>query len=471
MRKSPITSIETERTAHSSMHSSAYTATTAAIGASRLQQQQQQQQQQQPSPGTNAQTLLSPAELTSMYARQFAATKTAAPTIYQAAAAASALTAQQTYTHGLTVLRCARSRAPVDPHVYRDWLIFEERLKQSYRRLQKKKRSYLAQIIAFGILVLYFAWFGFFGTKTYRFTCKLLSAGSAYCIYLIATNRKFLQSVKYPAQCNRVLHQFRMRFEANPLQSSRSLLAAPTVPSTATSSGATHDEGSNVAGSDGGGMAGTAAKPPSFLAEAQLAFFPTVPQQLRDGYLEFKATYYRKRDAAKRRQQERLRREKQRKNSTSMASFKTNERKPKRRSHHQIYSQAGGVSQSSEAGSGGSLPASLAAAGGGGGAAAAGPLLAGIESATDDGSTTSSSVVSRGPGSGAGRRMNSRLIYALPEHLSNSESDAQDDVMPLSRHAQQAAGSINAMLSPNAPSAAPAHPAVYWSKDYSRDRS
>ncbi|KAJ2317133.1 hypothetical protein GGI00_006840, partial [Coemansia sp. RSA 2681] len=68
-----------------------------------------------------------------MYTRQFAMSKTAAPNIYQAAVSAAAATANQTYTHGLTVLQCARSRAPVDPHVYRDWLIFEERLKQSYR--------------------------------------------------------------------------------------------------------------------------------------------------------------------------------------------------------------------------------------------------------------------------------------------------------------------------------------------------
>ncbi|KAJ1933746.1 hypothetical protein FBU59_005927, partial [Linderina macrospora] len=94
---------------------------------------------------TRAPTQLSAGELTSMYARQFATTKASGSlsSIYQAAANASVPSPRQQYSHGLTVLQCARTGAPVDPHVYRDWLIFEERLKQNYRRLQKKKRSYL----------------------------------------------------------------------------------------------------------------------------------------------------------------------------------------------------------------------------------------------------------------------------------------------------------------------------------------
>ncbi|KAJ1965250.1 hypothetical protein GGI12_000900 [Dipsacomyces acuminosporus] len=162
-----------------------------------------------------------------------------------------------------------------------------------------------------------------------------------------------------------------------------------------------------------------AAKSTGFLADPQLAFFPTVPQQLRDGYLEFKATYYRKRDAAKRRLQERMRREKQRKNSASMASFKTNERRPKRRHLHQT-----GTGNSSS-GSASYLPANLGSASG-----SPVPFVAGTESATDDGgSTTSSSVVSHrlgGSSVGSGRP-GSKLMYTLPEQLSNSESEAHDD--------------------------------------------
>ncbi|KAI7830937.1 hypothetical protein BX661DRAFT_180345 [Kickxella alabastrina] len=285
-----------------------------------------------------SQAMLSPHELANMYTRQFAMTKTTAPvpSIYQAAASAASSTANQTCLHGLTVLQCARSQAPVDPH----------RLKQSYRRLQRKKRNYMVQIIAFGILVL--------------FTCKLLSAGSAYCIYLIVTNRRFLQSIKYPAQCNRSLHQFRMRFEANPMHA-----------------------------------------PSPFIS--QLSFFPTVPRQLRDGYLEFKSTYYRKRDAAKRRLQERLRREQQRKSSLSNASYKTNERKSKQRvgrqqhlrhpsSSHEGDSQVLGGRMSSNIADNNSIHGMSA-------------LLAGVDSATDEGSTTSSSIVSRRmPASGSTRR-------------------------------------------------------------------
>ncbi|KAJ2681313.1 hypothetical protein H4R19_007368, partial [Coemansia spiralis] len=219
----------------------------------------------------SAEGVLPPAELASMYTRQFAASKSLATSIYHSALLASTETAGHTYTHGMTVLQCARGRGPIDPHVYRDWLIFEERLKQSHRRLRRKKRSYLLQILAFGVLVLYFAWFGFFGTRSYRSTCKLLSAGSAYCTYLIVTNRRFLQSIKYPMQCNRALHQFRLRFETTPLQIPMPFLAPAS----------------------GEGEGGS----PRLAVESQLSFFPTVPRQLRDGYLEFKATYYRKRDA------------------------------------------------------------------------------------------------------------------------------------------------------------------------------
>ncbi|ORX64222.1 hypothetical protein DL89DRAFT_42290 [Linderina pennispora] len=48
----------------------------------------------------------------------------------------------------------------------------------------------VAQIVGFGILVVYFAWFGFVSTQSYKFTCKLLSGGSAYCIYHIVSNPK-----------------------------------------------------------------------------------------------------------------------------------------------------------------------------------------------------------------------------------------------------------------------------------------
>ncbi|KAJ2805032.1 hypothetical protein H4R20_002253, partial [Coemansia guatemalensis] len=262
----------------------------------------------------STQALLSPTELTSMYTRQFAASKSQVPSIYHAALLASTETPNQSNTHGLTVLQCARSRGPVDPHVYRDWLIFEERLKQSHRRLRRKKRNYLVQILAFGILVFYFAWFGFFGAQSYRFTCKLLSAGSAYCTYLIITNRRFLQSIKYPAQCNRALHQFRLRFETTPLKAPNPFVI-------------------NAAATDGedGDAIERSAKAPGLTIESQLSFFPTVPRQLRDGYIEFKATYYRKRDAAKKRIQERLRRSKKRKDSVGSPSFKTSERRPRQR--------------------------------------------------------------------------------------------------------------------------------------------
>ncbi|KAJ2063380.1 hypothetical protein GGI17_001741 [Coemansia sp. S146] len=384
---------------------------------------------------SRAQALPSPSDLTSMYTRQFAASKSTAPNIYQAAVSAAAATANQTYTHGLTVLQCARSRAPVDPHVYRDWLIFEERLKQSYRRLQRKRRNYLVQIVAFGVLVFYFAWFGFFGTKSYRFTCKLLSAGSAYCIYLIVTNRRFLQSIKYPTQCNRALHQLRMRFETTPLHTPNPFMAASAVSAaTSTDSAAilASTPGISSAGiespkpafnpSHGGSSASDApsTRPPSFLTESQLSFFPTVPRQLRDGYMEFKATYYRKRDAAKKRLQERLRRDKLQRPPVSTSVLKPGERRHKQRAQNDNYPH---YHDSSPQGS--PLSANASAAYSSGNSLGLASFLSGADSATDDSSTTTSSVISRRLTSGdRSRRAGSSLAYSLSERASSSENES-----------------------------------------------
>ncbi|KAJ1735620.1 hypothetical protein LPJ61_000458 [Coemansia biformis] len=360
-----------------------------------------------------SQALLPPSELASMYTRQFAASKALAPSIYHSALLASTETAGHTYTHGMTVLQCARARGPVDPHVYRDWLIFEERLKQSHRRLQRKKRSYLVQILAFSILVLYFAWFGFFGARSYRATCKLLSLGSAYCTYLIVTNRRFLHSIKYPTQCNRALHQFRLRFETTPLQIPTPFLAAAAATTAADQRASPGGDGAP------GGM-------PEPAVESQLSFFPTVPRQLRDGYLEFKATYYRKRDAAKKRLQDRLRRSKRRTDSASSPNYRTSERRARLRAPRFTPAHAADSDYA------GPEPARDRAAALAAGSASAAALLAGADSATDDSSTTTSSsvaphrVASRRP---AGRP-GSSLIYALPDHSSGSESDARQHAAP-----------------------------------------
>ncbi|KAJ2234883.1 hypothetical protein IWW45_003046 [Coemansia sp. RSA 485] len=419
----------------SAVHSSAYRAASAMGGTSR---------NNSLGPAMQAQDMLSPHELASMYTRQFAVSKsTALPsTIYQAASAAAVSTADQTYVHGLSVLQCARSRAPADPHVYRDWLIFEERLKQSYRRLQRKKRNYFVQILAFGILSIYFAWFGVFGTKNYRFTCKLLSAGSAYCIYLIVKNRRFLQSIKYPAQCNRSLHQFRMRFETSPLQAVNPFTTTAEPGSSSSALPAAGDSGTKTADTSS-----VLEKTPAFLNESQLTFFPTVPRQLRDGYADFKTTYYRKRDAAKKRMQERMQREKRRKSSVSNASPRSAERRSKHRTQRQQHlrnvsssheddlrssnaSVRGRVASTSSATGTTSVVDRLAAAT----LATSGlsSLLAGGDSATDEGSATSSSFVSRKqPASSlsskyAAKHAGSSLMYSLPEQDTSSDSEVPD---------------------------------------------
>ncbi|KAJ2040538.1 hypothetical protein H4S03_000949 [Coemansia sp. S3946] len=392
MRQTPVSSNANAQSRQTSLHSSTYS--TVGMGAGGL---------------PRAQAMPSPSDLTSMYTRQFAASKTTVPNIYQAAVSAAAATANQTYTHGLTVLQCARSRAPVDPHVYRDWLIFEERLKQSYRRLQRKRRNYLG---------------------------KLLSAGSAYCIYLIVTNRRFLQSIKYPTQCNRALHQLRMRFETTPLHTPNPFMVASAISAaTSTDSAAilASTPGMSSPGiesskpafspSHGGSSASDApslARPPSFMTESQLSFFPTVPRQLRDGYTEFKATYYRKRDAAKRRLQERLRRDKQQRPLVSTPVLKSGERRHKQRAQNDSFSH---YHDSSPQGS--PLSASASTAYNSGNSLGLASFLSGADSATDDSSTTTSSVISRRPTSeDRGRRARSSLAYSLSEHASSSENES-----------------------------------------------
>ncbi|KAJ1906667.1 hypothetical protein LPJ81_001228 [Coemansia sp. IMI 209127] len=365
-------------------------------------------------------------ELATMYTRQFATSKTPSASGYPAMPSSQVSMASQSHLHGLTVLQCARSRGHVDPHVYRDWLIFEERLKQSYRRSQRKKRNYLVQIAAFGILVLYFAWFGVLGTKPYRLTCKLLSAGSAYCIYLIVTNHRFLQSVKYTAQCNRALHQFRLRFETLPLHTSQQLLATATSelddvrkkssPLSKDSSRSLQTKGSAAE-----------AKPLGFLAEPHLSFFPTVPRQLRDGFMEFKTTYYRKRDSTKKRMQDRLHRTRQRNDPLSTPSRNAGEQKPRQRIHRRNNSQA----LTPETNNNRTGPAGIRSSQISNGVESAMDVLASMDSATDDNSSTASTsgiLLGMTPTRMPSERAGSRLIYTLAEHdILSSESEAPDD--------------------------------------------
>lgn len=442
---SPITSISTQRqNTRPSLHSDTYSSL-ATSGMS-----------------TAAPAELStPSEIASMYTRQFALSKTSAVSghssssqVYQAHLSSSAPTAGQTYAHGLSVLQCARTRAPADPHVYRDWLIFEERLKQSYRRLQRKKRGYLVQILAFAILAVYFAWFGFLGTRSYRLTCKLLSAGSVYCIYFIVTNRRFLQSIKYPAQCNRILHQFRMRFETGPLQIPPAFLEAVTSEADTASTITTGQSKNSNSTLGSKARVSSLGKPPSFLTESQLSFFPTVPRQLREGYMDFKVTYYRKRDAAKKRMQERQKRDRQRKNSVSAGGGsnattpRSSERRAKNRSINRTPTQRPATQDNGNNSSVGDYlasPSRAAAIGGripsdnsssrmssnGNYSPGLSSFLSGMDSSiTDDGSTTSSSMVAHtatssplgganvlNTAAAANRRAGSNLVYSSSGNL------------------------------------------------------
>ncbi|KAJ1920062.1 hypothetical protein H4219_001591 [Mycoemilia scoparia] len=186
---------------------------------------------------------------------------------------ASSDLSNQSCTHGLSILRGLRSGGSVDPHVYRDWLIFEERLKQNHRRLRRKKRRYLTQIFVLIIMTLVLSW------------------GSLFA------------SVKFLDQCNRVLHQYNMRLEPfpNALDQQTPVSADISSPETfrSTPAAATRDTYSQQTKSpqDAGSNFSFGSK-----RDTQLLFFPSIPRSLISGYSDFKKTYYRKREASKRKQ-------------------------------------------------------------------------------------------------------------------------------------------------------------------------
>ncbi|KAJ2474265.1 hypothetical protein GGI02_000241, partial [Coemansia sp. RSA 2322] len=237
--------------------------------------------------------------------------------------------------------------------------------------------------------------------------------------------------------CNRALHQLRMRFETSPIDAPNTFMVAAAV-------GAT-DSASNVFRVSHAGVESAAATSspsrnagPASLAgpssnglmtESQLSFFPTVPRQLRDGYMEFKATYYRKRDAAKKRLQERMHRDKQRKPSSGTTGPKPNDRRLKQRTLYEQYApyHDDGLNESP-------MPSYASTSNAGSTILGLGSFLSGADSATDDSSTTASSVLSRRPMStNATRRAGSNLAYSMSERASSSEGESSKTPVSLRR--------------------------------------
>ncbi|KAI9501600.1 hypothetical protein BX070DRAFT_236490 [Coemansia spiralis] len=163
--------------------------------------------------------------------------------------------------------------------------------------------------------------------------------------------------------------------------------------------------------------------------------------------MEFKATYYRKRDAAKKRMQDRLQKSKQRKDSFSVSNHKISERKSRQRVHRtglQLQMQSpekmsdynrsnsnshsvSGIRSSNlslSAGVDSAVDAAVASV------TRSAALLAGIDSTTDDSSTTSSPAITPGTVTTrpAAERATSRLMYSFPEHDGmSSEGETHND--------------------------------------------
>ncbi|KAJ1867343.1 hypothetical protein LPJ57_005882 [Coemansia sp. RSA 486] len=232
-----------------------------------------------------------------------------------------------------------------------------------------------------------------------------------------------------------------MRFETSPLQAA-SPFTTTAEPGSSSALPAAGDSGTKTTDTSS-----VLEKTPAFLNESQLTFFPTVPRQLRDGYVEFKTTYYRKRDAAKKRMQERMQREKRRKSSVSNASPRSVERRSKRRTQRQQHLRNVSSSheddlRSSNASIHGRMTSTSSATGTTSvvdrltaatlATSGLSSLLAGGDSATDEGSATSSSFVSRKrPSSSlsskyATKHAGSSLMYSLPEQDTSSDSDVPD---------------------------------------------
>ncbi|KAJ1983195.1 hypothetical protein H4R33_004849 [Dimargaris cristalligena] len=98
-------------------------------------------------------------------------------------------------------------------HLYKDMLIFEERLKQNVRRLKRKKRKYRFQLGGLLLVILYFTWMILFESERKPWTF-LYKYGAIICIiifYWTYRSRKYTQTTKYVPQCNRSLLAFNMR--------------------------------------------------------------------------------------------------------------------------------------------------------------------------------------------------------------------------------------------------------------------
>ncbi|KAJ1924468.1 hypothetical protein IWQ60_004259 [Tieghemiomyces parasiticus] len=163
-----------------------------------------------------------------------------------------------------------RNPLPPQPnaHLYKDLLIFEERLKQNVRRLKRKKRKYRLQLGCLLTIIMYLLLLIFLetNTKPWSFLYKYAVVACSLTFYWQYKSRKYTQTTKYIPQVNHSLRIFNMRLDVN----------------------STHREG-------------------------KLNFFTDrVPPVISDGFQAFKALYF------------------QRKRSMSLASkSETQPRKPK----------------------------------------------------------------------------------------------------------------------------------------------
>ncbi|KAI8866965.1 hypothetical protein GQ42DRAFT_64314 [Ramicandelaber brevisporus] len=144
-------------------------------------------------------------------------------------------------------------KQPVDLHVYRDLLVFEERLRQNLRKLRKKKHKYRLQLgllVAVSLVLLYLVFYEPVGSG-WSILAKLLFAPCVTVLYYAWSSRKYKQTTRFVPQCNRTLLNFNMHLDIDAQR------------------------------------------------EGQLTFAPIVPRQLQDGFAAFKAMYFERRNRAK----------------------------------------------------------------------------------------------------------------------------------------------------------------------------
>ncbi|PVU93135.1 hypothetical protein BB561_003443 [Smittium simulii] len=101
-----------------------------------------------------------------------------------------------------------------------------------------------------------------------------------------------------------VLHQFRIRFDPNPTQLENSMVSNNQPPKNKQDINGTFSApklDSTKSSKNNNIITPNQKKLQSYITEPQLVFFPAVPRVLRDGFMQFKMSYFKRKENSKRR--------------------------------------------------------------------------------------------------------------------------------------------------------------------------